>query len=356
MEEPKVLTFGSINIDEFFEVPHIVSSGETITSSKYSQKAGGKGANQSVALAKAGALVWHAGKIGHDGTWIKEYMKEFGVKVDHIIISEDQPTGRAFIQVSQETRDNSIVLLPGTNHMISLNEARNILNWEFGIGDWVIMQNEIGQIGGEILKLCKEKGLTIVLNPAPISENITSVFSFNLIDYLIVNKLEAFQLYKQISESNCDDKNISAHDLLTFISNEYQQIIGIIITFGSEGLYAWYRPEQRIFNLPAFKTKVLDTTGAGDTFAGYFITSIVRDLKCRKGDVSNLSIPITDVNSSMILPTAEGFLNALKEATIAAGLAVGRLGAMESIPSFNDVHRNKTIFDTELRKRNQLIT
>ncbi|CAG8665954.1 4352_t:CDS:2 [Funneliformis caledonium] len=348
MEGPKVLTFGSINIDEFFEVPHIVSSGETITSSKYSQKAGGKGANQSVALAKAGAFVWHAGKIGRDGTWIKEYMKEFGVKVDHIIISEDQPTGRAFIQISQETRDNSIVLLPGTNHMISLNEASKILDREFGIGDWVIMQNEIGQIGGEILKLCKEKGLTIVFNPAPISENIITVFSFNLVDYLIVNKLEAFQLYKQISESNCDDKNISAQDLLTFISNEYQQLIGIIITFGSEGLYAWYRPEHRMFNLPAFKTEVLDTTGAGDTFAGYFITCIVRELKCRKNDGS---IPITDVNSSMNLPTAEGFLNALKEATVAAGLTVSRLGAMESIPSFSDVQRNKTIFDIELQKR-----
>jgi ribokinase len=132
-------------------------------------------------------LIWHAGKIGRDGEWIKEYMNKFGVRVDHIIISEDQvrlivtshnnftsisfllhyiiyniflikPTGRAFIQVSQETRDNSIVLLPGTNHMISLDEARKVLSQEFGVNDWVIMQNEIGQIGGEILKLCKEKG------------------------------------------------------------------------------------------------------------------------------------------------------------------------------------------------------
>ncbi|CAB4408317.1 unnamed protein product [Rhizophagus irregularis] len=309
MEEPKVLTFGSINIDEFFEVPHIVSSGETITSSKYCQRAGGKGANQSVALAKAGALIWHAGKIGRDGEWIKKYMNNHGVRVDHIIISEDQPTGRAFIQVSQKTRDNSIVLLPGTNHMISLDEARKILSQEFGVNDWVIMQNEIGQIGGEILKLCKEK------------------------DYLIVNKLEAVQLYKQISGFSSDE-DISIQDLLSFISIKFKHI-GIIVTLGSEGLYAWYRPEQKVFNLPAFKTKVLDTTGAGDTFTGYFVSSIVRSLKQRR----------TNNSFSTILPTAEDFLDALKEATVASGLAVSQLGAMESIPSFNDVQKSKIMFD-----------
>ncbi|CAB4401061.1 unnamed protein product [Rhizophagus irregularis] len=299
MEEPKVLTFGSINIDEFFEVPHIVSSGETITSSKYCQRAGGKAKVRDIL--QAGALIWHAGKIGRDGEWIKKYMNNHGVRVDHIIISEDQPTGRAFIQVSQKTRDNSIVLLPGTNHMISLDEARKILSQEFGVNDWVIMQNEIGQIGGEILKLCKEKGLTTVFNPSPLSENIINVFSFNLVDYLIVNKLEAVQLYKQISGFSSDE-DISIQDLLTFISIKFKHI-GIIVTLGSEGLYAWYRPEQKVFNLPAFKTKVLDTTGAED------------------------------------------FLDALKEATVASGLAVSQLGAMESIPSFNDVQKSKIMFD-----------
>ncbi|GBC09057.1 hypothetical protein RclHR1_08590008 [Rhizophagus clarus] len=333
MEEPKILTFGSINIDEFFEVPHIVSSGETITSSKYSQRAGGKGANQSVALAKAGVLIWHAGKIGRDGEWVKTYMNKLGVRVDYIIISEDQPTGRAFIQVSQKTRDNSIVLIPGTNHMISLDEAHKVLSQEFGVNDWVIMQNEIGQIGGEILKLCKEKGLTTVLNPAPISENIVNVFSFNLVDYLIVNKLEAIQLYKQISGFSSEE-DVSVQDLLTFISNEFKRLIGIIITLGSEGLCALYKPEQKIFNLPAFKTKVLDTTGAGDTFTGYFVASIVRSLKQGRNN-----------NFSTILPTAENFLNALKEATVAAGLAVSQPGAMESIPSYSDVQKNKIMFN-----------
>ena len=96
-------------------------------------------------------------------------------------------------------------------------------------------------------------------------------------DYLIVNELEALQLYKQISKSSSegDKKDISVQDLLTFISNEFKQLIGIIITLGSEGLYAWYKPEQKVFNLSAFKTKVLDTTGAGDTFTGYFMEKLI---------------------------------------------------------------------------------
>jgi ribokinase len=151
------------------------------------------------------------------------------------------------------------------------------------------------------------------------------------VDYLIVNELEAVQLYKQISKSSSEDdkKDISVRDLLTFISNEFKQLIGIIITLGSGGLYALYKPKQKMFNLPAFKAKVLDTTGAGVTFIGYFISSIVRNLKHRRS---------VDLNvSAMNLPTEEIFLNALKEATVAAGLAVSQLGAMESIPSYSDV-------------------
>jgi ribokinase len=177
-------------------------------------------------------------------------------------------------------------------------------------------------------------GLTTVFNPAPISENIINVFSFNLVDYLIVNKLEAVQLYKQTSGFSLEE-DISVQDQLKFISNEFKDLIGIIVTLGSEGLYAWYKPEQKMFNLPAFKTKVLDTTGAGDTFTGYFTSGIVRSLKQRR----------TNNSFSTNLPTSEDFLNALKEATVAAGLAVSQPGAMESIPSFSDVQKSKFMFN-----------
>ncbi|CAG8632694.1 23894_t:CDS:10, partial [Cetraspora pellucida] len=322
--------------DEFFDVPHIVFSGETITSAKYTQKAGGKGANQSVAIAKAGARVWHVGKIGHDGIWIKEYMESQLVNVDNIIISKEQPTGRAIIQLSQDTRDNAIILLPGTNHLLSEIEAQEVLAQGFGKGDWSVFQNEIGLIGGKILKLCKNLGLTTVLNAAPISEDITKIFSFDLVDYLIVNQLEATQLYRQIFAISVTIE-LSSTELLNALSNEFPQLIGIIITLGSDGLVAWFGPEKRVYTLPAFKTTLCDTTGAGDAFTGYFIASLARN---QLKNEQNISIDV----ESFILPTAEQFLDSLKEAIVAAGLAVSKYGTMESFPYLEEVKEKLEYF------------
>ncbi|CAG8609328.1 14692_t:CDS:2 [Dentiscutata erythropus] len=332
MVGPKILIFGSINIDEFFNVPHIVISGETISSTKYTQKAGGKGANQSVAIAKAGAKVWHVGKIGRDGIWIKEYMKSQLVNVEHIIISEEQPTGRAFIQLSQSTRDNAIILLPGTNYLLNAIEAQKILMQGFGKGDWSVFQNEIGHVGGEILKLCKNHGLTTVLNTAPISEDITKIFSFDLIDYLIINKLEATQLYQQVFAINVTIE-LSPTELLDKLSNAFPLLIGIIITLGSDGLVAWFKPEKRVYTLPAFKTTLCDTTGAGDVFTGYFVAGLTRN---QPKNEHNSDLISADTKSP-ILPTAEQFLDSLKEAIVAAGLAVSKYGAMESFPDLKEV-------------------
>ncbi|CAG8520605.1 11126_t:CDS:2 [Diversispora eburnea] len=243
----KILVFGSINIDDFFKVPHIVHNGETITSSSYFQRAGGKGVK-----------VWHAGKIGQDGIWIKENMSKQNVNVDNIIVSNQESTGRAFIQLSQDTGDNAIVLLPGANHKFNIEEVKSILNQEFKKGDWLVLQNEIGII-----------------------------------------------------------------DLLKILSKKFPSIIGIIITLGEKGLIAWYKPEKKIFTLPSLKIKVCDTTGAGDTFIGYFVASLVRNQQ-----------------EKIIQEEDQIFLMALKEATVAAGLAVSKLGAMESIPHLTDVRKN----------------
>ncbi|CAG8602379.1 6925_t:CDS:2, partial [Racocetra fulgida] len=96
---------------------------------------------------QAGAGVWHVGKIGHDGIWIKKYMESQLVNVDHITVSKEQPTGRAIIQFSQDTRDNAIILLPGTNYLLNEIEAQEVLAQGFGKGDWSVFQNEIGLIG-----------------------------------------------------------------------------------------------------------------------------------------------------------------------------------------------------------------
>ncbi|CAG8801501.1 6502_t:CDS:1, partial [Racocetra fulgida] len=149
--------------------------------------------------------------------------------------------------------------------------------------------------------------------------DITKTFSFDLVDYLIVNKLEATQLYRQIFIMNVTSE-LSSSELLDALSNALPQLIGIIITLGSDGLVAWFGPEKRVYTLPAFKTTLRDTTGAGDAFTGYFVASLARNqLKNEK----NSGLISVDSESS-ILPTAEQFLDSLKEAIVAAGLAVSK--------------------------------
>ncbi|CAG8521482.1 13087_t:CDS:2 [Ambispora gerdemannii] len=355
----KVLVFGSINIDDFFDVPHIVNSGETLTSTNYRQRAGGKGANQAVALAKAGANVYHAGKIGSDGIWIKDYMRKQGVHVENIQVHKDQPTGRAIVQVSAETHDNAIILLPGANSLITVQDAEKI-NPVFRRGDIAILQNEISA-GGEIMKALKEQGFNIIFNPTPITPNIIREFPFELVDYLIVNKHEAIQLANQATSNlHRDDEDNEVLKMDTYASTKesliktlgelHPNITGIILTLGSDGVIARFNnhnyniesegkqgdrnivKQQRHFKLevPVIETDVIDTTAAGDTFIGYFVASIIRE---------------ENTNRDSFVLTKECYLRALQEATVAAGIAVSRPGAMDSIPPLAKVKAGMKVFD-----------
>ncbi|CAG8542317.1 5228_t:CDS:2 [Ambispora leptoticha] len=369
----KVLVFGSINIDDFFDVPYIVNSGETLTSTNYRQRAGGKGAltsllpperidlcaNQSVALAKAGASVYHAGKIGSDGVWIRDYMRGQGVHIENIQVLKDQPTGRAIVQVSAETHDNAIILFPGANHLLTVQDVAKI-NPIFRQGDVVILQNEISA-GGEIMKALKEQGFHVVFNPTPITPNIIREFPFELVDYLIVNKHEAIQLISQatsnIHRDDGDDEVLkmdtyatAKESLLTTLGKLYPNIIGIIITLGGEGVIARFqkhnnsgdeerekkgdnaKKQQQQFKIeiPAVETDVIDTTAAGDTFIGYFVASIIRE---------------ESANRDSFVLTKECYIRALQAATVAAGIAVSRPGAMDSIPPLAKVKAGMKVFE-----------
>nr|CAG8482329.1 15503_t:CDS:2 [Entrophospora candida] len=342
----KVLVIGSINIDDYFQVPHIIQSGETLTSSKYDQKAGGKGANQAVALAKAGAIVWHLGKIGKDGLVIRDYMSKQGVNVEHIIVTEDQPTGRAIIQLSETTHDNAIILLPGTNHMITLKEIEDILKLgNFKKSDIVVMQNEIGPVGGEILRVCKQKELITVFNPAPFSTNIMDVFPFDNIDCLILNKIESCELYSKIrkSKDSISLKNRNEEkDLLFTIKNKFPQLKILIVTLGDKGLLAWFKQinDDNLMTFTNYEltTPVLDTTGAGDTFIGFFVASLSRNLWAAR----NFEEPRTPPKTSLDYLSIEQIVEGIMEGMIAASLSVRKLGAMDSIPYLHEVYQEKS--------------
>ncbi|RCH81517.1 hypothetical protein CU098_007505 [Rhizopus stolonifer] len=244
----KIINYGSVNIDEFFTVPHICASGETLSSTEYVVRAGGKGANQSIAIAKAGGRVYHAGNFGHDAIW---------------------RNGRAFIQVSKETGDNCIVLYPGTNSTYRAQDAHKVLE-SFGPGDWIVQQNEISE-GGEIMKLAAERGLSVLFNPAPLTKDILKEFPFDKVTILIVNEHEAEALLQEL-HSNAAEK--SGLDLANALLNTFKSMQGVVITLGGEGVVAKFRKDAEIkdFKVAGRKVSVKDTTGAGDTFVvSYFI-------------------------------------------------------------------------------------
>ncbi|KAF9199707.1 hypothetical protein BGZ49_010134 [Haplosporangium sp. Z 27] len=317
--------------NDFYVVPHIVRSGETIPSSSYTVSAGGKGANQSVALGRAGANVYHAGKIGKDGEWVRSIMEKAGVDTSYIKVSEKEATGRAIIQLSKESRDNAIVLFPGTNSKVTLEEAQHVLK-DFGPGDWLVMQNEISS-GGKIMQAAKEKGLTICFNPSPMTAELPEEYPLHLVDYLIINEIEAQELYAYLTsaENYTESKSVpkssshvTASESFPVLEKAYGEISGIIITLGGDGLVARFRIKEedeklKEFRMGIVKNEIVNTTGAGDTFTGYFVANLVRN----------------QVMYSRF--TEEQLKDALHEASHAASLAVTKEGAMDSIPIKDDV-------------------
>ena len=136
----EILSFGSLNIDNVYCVEYIVKPGETISSKELKLYPGGKGLNQSVALAKAGVPVYHAGNVGEDGGMLMEYCTEYGVDT-RLIRKVKTPTGNAMIQVS-DTGENSIVLFRGANFENDIEYIKQVLG-NFTAGDYLILQNEI---------------------------------------------------------------------------------------------------------------------------------------------------------------------------------------------------------------------
>lgn len=183
----KVLNFGSINIDYVYKVDHFVQKGETISSSNLSIFSGGKGLNQSIALSRAGADVYHAGVVGIDGTFLIEQLKEAKVNTDYIYISDSIRTGNAIIQ-NDKKGDNCILLYGGANKSITSEMINKTLSY-FKKDDWLVLQNEINEIP-YIVEKAHEIGMKIVLNPSPMNDAIFDI-NLNYVDCFIMNEIEA---------------------------------------------------------------------------------------------------------------------------------------------------------------------
>ncbi len=290
----QVLNFGSLNIDHVYTVEHFVAPGETLSSTAYRINAGGKGLNQSIALARAGVTTLHAGMIGQDGIFLKELLEKSGVDTENVITG-NCATGHAIIQVEKSSGQNSILLYPGANMQIPADRMLDILQ-KMPQGSWLLLQNEINDIP-YLIRNAKACGLKVAINPAPCTPEVRS-YPLQLCDLIIVNEIEAAQL----TASNGRADQMAAAMAELFPENE------IVVTLGKDG--AVYRNGDQEITVPARVVKAVDTTSAGDTFTGYFLAAKLRGMD------------------------AETAMNC---AALASSITVSRHGAAVSIPTANEV-------------------
>ena len=270
----KILTFGSLNIDYVYSVDHFVQKGETLASSALEIFSGGKGLNQSVALGRAGAEVFHAGAVGPDGQFLLDLLQEAGVDTHLVKRLESVRTGNAIIQRDPEG-NNCILLYGGANQAITREQVKESLEG-FGAGDYIVLQNEINQMPF-LMEQAHAKGMHIVLNPSPMNGRIFEM-PLGCVDYLILNEVEAAQILEADTPALGYEKAAlggeKAGEAMAELLKKKFPRSRIVLTLGEKG--AVYCGEETRIRQPAYAVRAMDTTAAGDTFTGYFIAGISR--------------------------------------------------------------------------------
>jgi len=287
-----VLNFGSCCIDHVYSVPHFAAPGETLPCSDYQVHPGGKGLNQSIAMAAAGAKVKHAGKVGEDGRWLLELMASKNIDVSMMKV-DTGPTGHANIQVTPEG-ENSIVLFGGANRTITKSDIDEALE-EATPGEFLLIQNEISSLDYLIDSAC-EKEMRVVFNAAPMSGDVNAL-PLEVIELLVINEIEGFELTKKTVPD----------EIITTLSSRFTDT-NILLTLGAAGSIYAGRGDS-VFQ-PAMKVAAVDTTAAGDTYVGFFLA----------GYSAGNSVE-----------------ECLALATSAAAVCVMRAGAATSIPDLNEL-------------------
>lgn len=292
----KLLCFGSLNIDYTYIVPHFVTPGETLPAEGMQVFSGGKGLNQSVALARAGLDVSLAGAIGEDGRFLLEQLHAAGVDTRHVAVLKEVCTGHAIIQ-NDPSGDNCILVYGGANHCTTKEQADRALA-DFGPGDVLVVQNEINDLD-YILRAADAAGLTIAMTPAPLTDAVRRL-PLRCVDYLFLNEIEGGQLLD--GEIDPEAEPIRA-------AQELKRRYGpgaVILTLGEQGaVYVDGREECCQAAIPATP---VDTTGAGDTFMGYFLAGRFEELSVQEAMVyasQAAAIAITRHGASPAIPTRD---------------------------------------------------
>ena len=284
-----VYNLGSINADHIYTVSHLPKPGETLSADDFKIGLGGKGTNQSVAAARAGSDVIHIGAIGADGQWVKDRVSEYGVDTQ-FINTIDVPTGHAIINVDRDG-ENAIVIFSGANLLQDPQQIKEALG-SAKAGDILLLQNETShQV--EAAKIAADKAMIVIYSAAPFSvEAVKSVLCYTTI--LVMNKVESEQL--------CAGLETELIEL---------PVKDILVTKGADGV-DWISTQtgktQHVSSIPV---SAVDTTAAGDTFAGYFAAGVDQGM---------------DIKIAMQL------------GSVAAGLKVTRKGTADAIPMRVDVN------------------
>ena len=284
----KVLSYGSLNIDYVYKVEHIVTEGETISSASLDVIPGGKGLNQSIALAKAGACVYHAGRVGSEGEFLLDWCRQHGVNTEYVKIDSDTKTGHAIIQVDQ-TGQNSIVLFGGSNQKQTKEQIDEVLA-KFEEGDVLLLQNETNLVP-YLIEEGYKKGMSVVLNPSPMNEKIFEC-DLNKVSIFLLNEVEGEQL------TGSSDEN----EICDLLREKYPKS-KFVLTLGSKGAY-YFDQDTKVFQ-ESFKVNVLDTTAAGDTFTGYFIANLMEQEKievCMRRAAKAAAIAVMRKGASVSIP------------------------------------------------------
>lgn len=321
MTPPRCLVRGSLNNDEYLHVKNLVRAGETIFSTKYERRAGGKGANQAVAIAKAGGRVDLLGSVGEDGIWLIQYLQAIGVNTDNVSVVETH-TGRAMIQVADDG-ENSIILYSGANfYPLPLPRALDSRYTH------LLLQNEVlfssTQTYLRLSKSCNPP-IVSIFNPSPIpSKEQVAQFPWSNLDWLIVNQGEATALCEILTEESIL-KDTPISEIIAKLCNApaFYRSTNIICTLGAKGVFAHTPHGTIVVPAASLRGPVIDTTGAGDCFTGFFVAGLMEHSADK-------------VSTTLSLPELGSILRTSVEA---AGICVQRRGTIESIPTRKELNQ-----------------
>lgn len=290
----KVLNFGSMGIDYVFAVEHFVRPGETLSTQGREIYCGGKGLNQSIAMARAGAHVFQAGAVGaSDGGLLLNTLAENGVDVRLVRKLSQIGSQNALIQVDPSGQ-NCILLYGGANLALTEDMLEEVFS-HFEAGDWLVLQNEVNLVS-QMIRVGHDKGMKVVLNPSPLNAAIGQL-PLALVDLLILNEVEGEGLSGEADKEK-----------MIFALREKFPHTAVLLTLGAEGSVYLDGSLSEPVRQKAYPVRAVDTTAAGDVFTGFVVAGLAENMGVRQAmdrASAAAAVSVTRPGASPSIPTAE---------------------------------------------------